>query len=262
MSRGSSEWRVRARLNRSDNLERLLAGGRWRRAAVFVGAGLVLIVAIAVAGEDISHHVEAIESRIARLGPWGVVAFIGLYVIATSFLLPESALSIIAGAMFGLTLGFVAVVVGSLLSAALQYGLSRRLLCVHVQQVLDTKPALAAIQRAVHRNELKLQLLVRMTPLNPAVVSYLFGASGVRFAGFLLACLGFIPHLFLEAYFGYAGRHVAHMASGTVHGGHFHDVVVIGGLVAVLIVMIILSRTAHKALSEAVSELGKETDGR
>jgi len=248
-------------MKHSGNLERLLAGGRWQKAAVYVGAGLLLLVAIVFAGEDFSHHVNAIESWIAWLGPWGVLAFIGLYVIATSFLVPESVLSIIAGAMFGLALGLAAVVAGSLLAAALQYGLSRRLLRGQVQHMLETKPALAAIQRAVRRNEFKLQLLVRMTPLNPASVSYVFGASSVRFAGFMLACLGFLPHLVLEVYFGYAGKHVARMAGGYVQGGHLHDVVVIGGLVVALIVLIIVSRTAHKALSEAVSEGGKEAAG-
>ena len=75
----------------------------------------------------------------------------------------------------------------------------------------------------------------------------------MRFARFLLACLGFFPHLLMEVYFGYAGKHVAHMASGSSQGGHLHDVVVIGGLVVSLIVMIIVSGVAHRALSEAVS---------
>jgi uncharacterized membrane protein YdjX (TVP38/TMEM64 family) len=49
--------------------------------------------------------------------------------------------------------------------------------------------SLATITRAVKGDEFRLQMLVRLTPLNPASVNYLLGAAGVRFSGFLVACL-------------------------------------------------------------------------
>lgn len=248
-------------MNVTGNLERLLVGVHWQKASIYLGAGLLLVVAIVWAGEDVSHHIDAIESWIAQLGPWGLLAFIGLYVVATSLLFPESVLSIIAGAMFGLSLGLAAVIAGNLLAAVLQYGLSRRLLHDRIQNWLDTKPALAAIQLAMRRDELKLQFLVRMTPLNPASVSYMLGASSVKFAGFLLASLGFFPHLLIEVYFGYAGKHVARIAGGRLPGETLHDVAVFGGLMIAVIVMIILSRAAHKVVSAAISEVDEKAAG-
>ena len=65
---------------------------------------------------------------------------------------------------------------------------------------------------AVARSELKINMLLRLTPLNPATVSYILGATGVRFPGFLLACLALTPHLLIEVYFGFAGKHLARIS--------------------------------------------------
>ena len=45
-------------------------------------------------------------------------------------------------------------------------------------------------------DEFHLQFLLRLTPLNPATLSYLLGAAGVRFWGFLI--VGVIVLFFLS----------------------------------------------------------------
>jgi uncharacterized membrane protein YdjX (TVP38/TMEM64 family) len=234
-------------------LPSLLSAARSRTPLTYLAVGLLLLAAIVIAGQDIAHHVAALEAWIANLGPWGIVTFIGLFVAATTLLLPESLLSIMAGALFGLVTGLATVVAANLLAAALQYALSRRLLRARVQRSVDARPSLAAIQRTVSHNELRLQALLRLTPLNPALVSYLLGAAGVRFAGYMLACLAFTPHLLIEVYFGYAGRHVARMAGRGTRVVYLHDFVVLGGLAITVIVTVVVTRLAHKAVMEAVS---------
>jgi uncharacterized membrane protein YdjX (TVP38/TMEM64 family) len=227
---------------------------------VYLLLGVLLVAAIVFAGEEIGHHIDSIDAWIANLGPWGVLAFIGLFVLATSVLMPDSVLSIMAGALFGLAWGTAAIVAGSLVAAALQYVLSQRLLRARIKRLVDKKPSLAAIQRSVCRDAFRLQALLRLTPLNPATVSYMLGATGVRFFGFMLACLALVPTLFIEVYFGYAGKHVARMAGRDTPAVYLHDVAVIGGLTITIIVMVVVSRIARKALLEAVSE--SETDPR
>ena len=73
-----------------------------------------------------------------------------------------------------------AVVAGGLLASALQFTFARRLLRARIERTLAAKPSLAAIQPAVTQDELRLQLLLRLTPLNPATIRYLLGAAGVR----------------------------------------------------------------------------------
>ncbi len=168
--------------------------------------------------------------------------------------MPDTVLCIIAGALFGMAWGATAIVVGSLFAATLQFALSRRLLRARIERALLAKPSLAAIQQAVTQDELRLQVLLRLTPLNPATVSYLLGAAGIRFGGFLIACLALIPSLTIEVYFGHAGKHMARMAGGSARAGGLQDLVIIGGVVVGVIVMVLVSRMARKAVMQAVAE--------
>ncbi|MEE4113244.1 MAG: VTT domain-containing protein [Desulfobacteraceae bacterium] len=217
--------------------------------------GLLLIVAVVAGGREIQHHITAIESWITALGPWGVLAFIGLFVLATSFLLPDTVLCIIAGALFGMYWGVTAVLAGSLLAATIQFALSHKLLQTRIQRKLAARPSLAAIQRAVSRDEFRLQVLLRLTPLNPATISYLLGAAGVRFSTFLIAFLALTLYLAIEVYFGHVGRHAALLAGSETKTAHLHDLVIIGGLAVGVAVMVLVSRMARKAVMQAVAEI-------
>ena len=231
-------------------------GARLRATLAYGALALALIVAVVWAGDDIGHHIDGIEAWIERGKPWSVLAFIGLYAVATSLLVPDSLLSVVAGAAFGMTWGLAAVVAGSLLGAALQYALARRLLRPRIERSLERRPSLSAIQRAVRQDELRLQTLLRLTPLNPATTSYLLGAAGVRFGGFVLACLALIPVLCFEVYLGVAGTHVARTAGDASHGWSIHDTVLVFGVVVTLAVVVVVSRMARRALVEAVSTEG------
>jgi uncharacterized membrane protein YdjX (TVP38/TMEM64 family) len=216
--------------------------------------GVLMLIAIAVVGRQIVHHINAIQLWITDLGHWSVFAFIGLYILTTSLLLPETVIAIPAGALFGLWWGVAAVGAGSLLAATLQFILSRHMLRERIQRFTAARPSWAAIQHAVQRDALRLQVLLRLTPLNPAGISYLLGAVDVRFSGFLLACLALAPHWVIEVYFGHAGAHLARMAGRHTPALYLHDLAVIGGLIATLIVLVLVSRAARKAVMEAVSK--------
>jgi uncharacterized membrane protein YdjX (TVP38/TMEM64 family) len=217
--------------------------------------GLLLVAAVVVLGRDIEHHLNAMERWVEDQGAWGPVVFGGVFIVVTSMLFPESVLSMVAGALFGLTQGLATVVAASLVAAALQYGLARRLLRGRIQKILAKRPSLAALQRAALQDEVRLQALLRLTPLNPASLSYTMGAAGVRFSGFMLACAAFVPNLVLEVYFGYAGKHVARIAGRSARGVILHDIVVFAGLAACVVVMVSVSRMARKAVTEAVGEV-------
>jgi uncharacterized membrane protein YdjX (TVP38/TMEM64 family) len=242
----------------SERVRRFLARAYSRAALPYLVVGLLLIVAIVAGGREIEHHISAIESWITKLGPWGVLAFIGLFALATSVLLPDTVLCIIAGALFGLGWGVPAVLGGSILAAAIQFALAHQLLRERIQRALAARPSLAAIQRAVSRNEFRLQALLRLTPLNPATISYLLGAAGVRFSGFMIACLALTPNLVIEVYFGHVGKHAARLASSDARTAHLHDLAIIGGLAVCVAVMVLVSRMARKAVTQAVSETDTE----
>ncbi len=240
-----------------DPVRRFLARAGSRAAIIYLVVGLLVVVAIVAGGREIAHHINAIESFIATLGPWGVLAFVGLFVLTTSFLVPDTVLCIIAGALFGLFWGVAAVLAGSVLAAMIQFALSHKLIKGRIQRTLAARPTLLAIQRAVRRNEFRLQLLLRLTPLNPATISYLLGAAGVRFSWFLLACPALIPNLVIEVYFGYVGRHAARLAVSNAKTDHLHDLVIFGGLAVCVVVVVFVSRMAHNTVIRAVAETEK-----
>jgi uncharacterized membrane protein YdjX (TVP38/TMEM64 family) len=241
----------------SEMVHRLLARAYSRAALPYLAVGLLLIVAIVVAGREIEGNLIAIEAWITKLGPWGVLAYIGLFVLTTSLLVPDTVLCIIAGALFGLGWGVVAVAAGSVLAGALQFALSQKLLRERIQRALAARPLLAAIQRAVSLNEFRLQVLLRLTPLNPASISYLLGAAGVRFAEFLIALLVLTPNLAIEVYFGYAGKQAAWLAGSATRSAHLSDLAMIGGLAVCIAVMVFVSRIARKAVMQAIAETEK-----
>jgi uncharacterized membrane protein YdjX (TVP38/TMEM64 family) len=219
----------------------------------FVLIGILVVLLIVLVGRDLRHHVDTLESWIAASGDWGLVTFMGTFILLTSVLVPGAILCIIAGALFGLGQGTAVVVAASFVAAALQYGLSRGLLKNRVQRVVAARPSLAAIQRAALRDGLKLQALLRMTPVNPVYVSYAMGAAGVRFRGFMLALLALVPNLFLEVYFGYAGKNAAGMAGRSMGEVVTHDLALFVGLVAFAVVMVRISRMAKRSIIEAAA---------
>ncbi|MGB5307134.1 MAG: hypothetical protein WBO57_12915 [Gammaproteobacteria bacterium] len=145
-------------IDTTERVRRFLARAYTRSMLPYLAVGLLLVVAIIIGGHEIKHHIIAIEAWITQLGPWGVLAFIGLFILATTFLLPDTLLCIVAGGLFGMRWGAAAVVTGSLLAAAIQFAFAQQLLRSRIQRTL------AAIQRAVSRDEFRLQLLLRLMP--------------------------------------------------------------------------------------------------
>jgi len=128
-----------------DRVRRILSRAYSRASLPYLAVGLLLIVAVVSGGHEIAHHINTIEAWITRLGPWGAFAFIGLFALATSFLVPDTVLCIAAGALFGFGWGVSAVLIGSLLAATIQFALAHKLLRSQIQRTLAARPSLAAI---------------------------------------------------------------------------------------------------------------------
>jgi uncharacterized membrane protein YdjX (TVP38/TMEM64 family) len=242
-----------------ESAEPIQANAFWRRArrqrvaACLIGVGAVA-AGVVVLGDELGRHLDVVESWIAGLGPWAPVGFTFLYAVLSSIFVPDILLGIVAGSSFGFTRGLGVVAAGTIGGAALQYALSRRLLKPVIDRFLASRPHLAAIQRAVRQQELRLQLLIRLTPLNRALTSYMLGASGVGFTRFAAACLALLPSLSLEVYLGYAGKHLAR-STGQRHSVALHELALIIGLVMAVAAMVIVSRTARRALDAAAASL-------
>jgi uncharacterized membrane protein YdjX (TVP38/TMEM64 family) len=237
-----------------DDRSRRLLKRELRSVVPLVLAIFGIVAVVILLGHEAERHLHAIESWIADLGPWGRLAFVGLLVVGSTVLIPESLFGLAAGALFGLVWGTGLILAGNIIAATLQYTLARRLLHGPIQNALEKRPLLRAIQGAVMRNEIRLQVLLRLTPLNPALVSYLLGAAGVRYVGFILSTLVLASHFVIEVYLGHAGKQL--LANGFTHaeGGWQHNLLIYGGAAVGLIAVVIVSKAAHRAVIRAIAE--------
>ena len=223
---------------------------------VAIAAGIVLVAVLV--GRTATLDLTVVEGWIHDLGPWAFVAYVGVFLALTTVFVPDTLLAIVAGAVFGMVWGVLVVTFAGLLAATLQYLLARTLLHDRIDAWLRGRPRLAAIQRAVREDQVKLQWFLRLTPFNPTTVSYLLGATGVRYGPYVLACLGLIPAFVVEVYVGYAGRDLASAAERREAVGSWHHVLVVVGLVACLLVVVWMARRAQRAVRVAVARTDDE----
>ena len=111
--------------------------------------------------------------------------------------------------------------------------------------------------RADAEHDYEVNLKAELEMLNPATISYLLGAAGVRFSGFMIACLALTPNLAIEVYFGHVGKHAARLVGSDARTAHLHNLAIIGGLAVCIAVMVLVSKMARKAVMRAVAETEK-----
>lgn len=221
-------------------------------------AGAAILVIIAWGGRYFGHKIPAIGQWISELGLWAPVAFLLLLVLCTSLFVPDMLFAMFAGTVFGLFRGSVVMTIGVLLTASLNFWISRRLLRERVRRLLNRYPRLQAIEGAASSEGLKLLVLLRLTPIHGVSLSYALGASRVTFGVFLLSALAMIPMLIVEVYFGYLAAHLA-ITTGTAHSASkMHTAAAITGFVVCVMVIIYITRLAKRALSELGESAGHE----
>lgn len=246
---------VRAELH-----EYLQDQAHWKTIARWLLIGTGTLILIVWFGRDVVEEIEIVESWIDGHGALGWVVFVGLIILATSFFVPISLLAIAGGTMYGIVGASILTFLGAILTAAFNYVTARSLFRTRIEKMLEHRPRLRAIQQAADREGLRLQLLLRMAPINAVSVSYVLGASGVRFSTFLIAMIGLLPSIIVNVYFGYTASHVTKVAGKASDHSTLHTIVTIAGLVVCIAVMIGITRIATKAIANAendqVDEIG------
>jgi len=233
-------------------------GGRSRTTALIkLGLLAAAVIGLFVASRflPIMDWVEQLRNTIEALGIWGPVLLAAVYVMATVLMLPGSPLTILAGAVFGLVTGFIAVSIGSVAGAILAFLVGRTIARGFVEQKAAENPRFGAIDRAVGRNGLKIVLLTRLSPVFPFnLLNYLFSITRVRLSHYALGSwIGMIPGTLMYVYLGFAVGEVAEVAAeGTSEGEIFKYILYGIGLVATVVVTIYVTKLARGALQEEV----------
>jgi uncharacterized membrane protein YdjX (TVP38/TMEM64 family) len=216
------------------------------------------LVALAIAGRSAIESIPRFADWVSHHGAAGALLFVLGYIAATVAFVPGSILTIAAGAMFGLARGTALVLVAATLGAAAAFLVSRYLARPLVERRLAGNRRFAAIDRAVGHEGRKIVFLLRLSPVFPFnLLNYALGLTGVRFSDYVLASVGMLPGTLLYVYYGKILGDVARVASGTSlpRGPAYYTLLVIG-LAATIAVTALVTRTARRALGEAVGENG------
>jgi uncharacterized membrane protein YdjX (TVP38/TMEM64 family) len=189
--------------------------------------------------------------RVSQLGPWGVLLFILVYIVATVLFLPGSALTLGAGALFGVVRGSIYVSIGSTLGATAAFLVGRHLARKAVASRIEGNPRFTAIDRAVANEGWKIVLLTRLSPVFPfALLNYAFGITRVKFTHYLLASwIGMMPGTVLYVYLG----SLAQVATSTRTRSPAEWTLYAVGLLATLAATVLITRIARRALARQIA---------
>jgi uncharacterized membrane protein YdjX (TVP38/TMEM64 family) len=144
---------------------------------------VVVVAALAVAGYTLSPH--RIAESAAALGPVSAIGAASLLLLA---LVPRTVVSLVCGAVFGLAAGATYALIAAIAAAAIAFAAGRWLVRGVVAERL--RGGAARLDSWLSRRGLLAVLVVRLVPIAPfGLVSYCYGATGVRTRHYLLGTL-------------------------------------------------------------------------
>jgi len=228
-----------------------------------VAIALAVAAALVVFGREAGGYVPRFAAWVDGLGVWGPAVFMAGYALATVAFVPASALTLAAGAIFGLLAGVLYVFVAASIGACLAFLVSRNFARAAVEKRVAGDQRFVAIDRAVGEQGRKIVFLLRLSPVFPFnLLNYALGLTNVRFVDYALACTGMLPGTVLYVYLGFVGGGLAAAAgAGTAAPGAGTYLVQLLGLLATVVVTVLVTRTAKKALQEATGTAARGGSG-
>lgn len=223
---------------------------RWTGAALAVAA-----VFLAVRRLPVERIVDAISAWVDDLGFWGPLAFGAAYALGVLLLIPGSALSLAAGAVFGLLWGTVTVSIASTTAAAIAFLIARYFARGAVARRAERAPKFRAIDRAVGEGGWKIVALLRLSPAVPyTLLNYLLGLTAIGFwPSILSSWVAMLPGTLLYVYLGHIGKLGLEAASrGETTRNPAQIALLVVGLVATVVVTVYVTRLARRALRDVV----------
>jgi len=206
------------------------------------------------------------------LGGMGLLVLGGLYVVACVLLVPGSVLTIGAGflaaalwpnhPLLALAAAVATVSVASVTGASAAFLLGRTLARDWVAQKVRDNAKFRVIDDAVCQGGFRMVFLLRLSPVFPFnLLNYSLGLTKVPFRSYVLASwIGMLPGTILYVYLGSAAQNLAALAAGKTRGSTAQNLLLLMGLVATVLVVAWVTRTARKFVNEAIHDQHPETN--
>ncbi len=158
---------------------------KWLKPIIAVG---VLIALILVArAYNLDDKLGIFKEWVAEQGTLGPIVFIAVYAVATVLAIPGSALTIIAGAIFGSIVGVLCVITGATIGACLCFIISRYFLRSWVYSLLEKNEKFKKLDDLTEKNGAIIVAITRLVPIFPFnLLNYGFGLTKVPFVTYAL----------------------------------------------------------------------------
>jgi uncharacterized membrane protein YdjX (TVP38/TMEM64 family) len=239
--------------------------GSPRSAQLTWASAAIALALLAWQGHHLAHWLPAFERTIEGLGPWGPIVFCVALLALEPLLVPDTLFALAAGAAFGLGAGAAYYVVAVYVMCLAVQWLGARWLKSRVLRLLDSRKSLRALMGKARAGGMRFTFLVRLVPVNQALLSYALGAGGVPLRDAVVGNLGMFTHMLPTVYFGAAAVHMTRMAG--MHHEHWESdgVLLMLGLGLCVALALWISRRAWAAITEedadgsppGVPELGR-----
>jgi len=139
----------------------------------------VLVIAATALALVVQPSADQIEHTFGIGGVIGPLAFVALYVLATIAFVPAAPLTLAAGALYGVGVGWAVVMVGASLGAVAAFALGRRGARATVERASGER--FAAIERRLEGKGFYALLAMRLLPIVPFnALNYAAGASPIK----------------------------------------------------------------------------------
>jgi uncharacterized membrane protein YdjX (TVP38/TMEM64 family) len=150
---------------------------------------LIAVVAVIIisAKMGVGEKLGVLQDWIGSLGALGPLVFVVIYAVATVAALPGSALSIVAGAIFGPVLGVIIVIFAATLGASLAFLVSRYFARTSIERWLEGNEKFRKLDKLTERHGDIMVAITRLVPIFPFnLLNYGFGLTKVPFRTYVL----------------------------------------------------------------------------
>lgn len=206
------------------------------------------LIAWLVSSQDYFRH----------LGALGMLAYVGAIAAAGFVGLPLSPFAVSAGLIFGFGRGMLVVQIGTTLSAALNFLVSRHLARGFVQRRVADHPKFRAIDNAVGREGWKIVAMLRFVPLPFSLVNYFLGLTAIAFLPYVIATT--TPILLSNSFLVWLGTTAqAGLEAATGAGRPRHPLeiaMMVLGVLAALAALTFVTKIARQAIAQRDETLG------
>ncbi|MCS6946612.1 MAG: TVP38/TMEM64 family protein [Steroidobacteraceae bacterium] len=215
-----------------------------------VGVTIVIVYLLSIRAVPIRDAVAAFLVWVDAHRGFAWTAYVLLYVLATVFLVPALPLTLAAGAIFGIGIGFALVSIGSTLGATAAFLFGRTVARDWVARRVGERAMFRALERTLAARGFWIVLLTRLSPLFPFVLlNYAYGISAVRLRDYVLASwIGMMPGTLAYVYAGSLAANVTEAIAGGAPLGAQRSMLLALGLLAPVPVTILFARRARRVL--------------